>query len=197
MSQIRLLRPPLATNRLRLIYLGRIITDGTRLVPWLVALFQKQQEQQVDESRGSVLESIEGAVKHALGDDSTSHYISGKGKPSLHSRQSSLDAKRGKDKGKAREVDERKENHPAAGRKIWLHCSVGEPGSYDKDAETAPEVRQPSVMANQQPVAGFDRLREAGFSEDEIANMRAQFHADGPGDTVVAGGKTCCNNPYI
>ena len=39
------------------------------------------------------------------------------------------------------------------------------------------------------PLTGFDRLREAGFSEDEITNIRAQFHNDtlGSPTTETAG----------
>ncbi|CAE7231677.1 unnamed protein product [Rhizoctonia solani] len=35
---IRSLRPPLEQRRLRLVHAGRLLTDGTRLVPWLEAL---------------------------------------------------------------------------------------------------------------------------------------------------------------
>ncbi|KAH7345274.1 DUF2407 ubiquitin-like domain-containing protein [Rhizoctonia solani] len=35
---IRSLRPPLERRRLRLVHAGRLLTDGTRLVPWLEAL---------------------------------------------------------------------------------------------------------------------------------------------------------------
>ncbi|KAF9897418.1 hypothetical protein BX616_005638, partial [Lobosporangium transversale] len=39
------------------------------------------------------------------------------------------------------------------------------------------EVSPPSPVATPQPI-GFDRLREAGFSEDEIRSIRRQFHAN-------------------
>ncbi|KAG2138571.1 DUF2407 C-terminal domain-containing protein [Suillus bovinus] len=53
----------------------------------------------------------------------------------------------------------------------WLHCSVGpviEPGESE---EEKPQVAQ------LQPLRGFDRLAAAGFSEDDIANFRRQFHS--------------------
>ncbi|KAH7924545.1 hypothetical protein BV22DRAFT_1112770 [Leucogyrophana mollusca] len=53
----------------------------------------------------------------------------------------------------------------------WLHCSVGpviEPGA---DAEEKPQEAQ------LQPLRGFDRLATAGFSEEDIANFRRQFHS--------------------
>ncbi|KAG2082415.1 DUF2407 C-terminal domain-containing protein [Suillus cothurnatus] len=53
----------------------------------------------------------------------------------------------------------------------WLHCSVGpviEPGEIE---EEKPQVAQ------LQPLRGFDRLAAAGFSEDDIANFRRQFHS--------------------
>ncbi|KAF9222984.1 hypothetical protein BS17DRAFT_707650 [Gyrodon lividus] len=53
----------------------------------------------------------------------------------------------------------------------WLHCSVGpqvEPGT---ETEEKPQVAQ------LQPLRGFDRLATAGFSEEDIANFRRQFHS--------------------
>ncbi|OAX33364.1 hypothetical protein K503DRAFT_869599 [Rhizopogon vinicolor AM-OR11-026] len=53
----------------------------------------------------------------------------------------------------------------------WLHCSVGpkiEPGESEEE--------QP-LVAQLQPLRGFDRLAAAGFSEEDIANFRRQFHS--------------------
>ncbi|KAG6837807.1 hypothetical protein H0H93_016175 [Arthromyces matolae] len=53
----------------------------------------------------------------------------------------------------------------------WMHCSVGlrlEPGeSEEGNLQTA----------QLQPVRGFDRLSSVGFSEEDIANFRRQFHS--------------------
>jgi hypothetical protein len=68
------MRPTLSTNRLRLIYLGRIISDGTRLVPWTEAILQRQREQEQAASKqngGLTFAAIEGAVMHVLGEDAT------------------------------------------------------------------------------------------------------------------------------
>ncbi|KAJ3557177.1 hypothetical protein NM688_g1612 [Phlebia brevispora] len=59
---------------------------------------------------------------------------------------------------------------------IWLHCSVGpqlQPGEADET-----KVQQ----AQLKPLRGFDRLAAAGFSEQDIANIRSQFHAHSSGD---------------
>ncbi|KAF8517414.1 DUF2407 C-terminal domain-containing protein [Hysterangium stoloniferum] len=56
---------------------------------------------------------------------------------------------------------------------IWLHCSVGpvmEVGEEDDGGTT---------QATQiQPLRGFDRLQAAGFSEEDIASIRRQFHSE-------------------
>lgn len=49
---------------------------------------------------------------------------------------------------------------------VTLHCSVSERLSV--------EQLEPSAQLNAAP-SGFDRLREAGISEDEIQNLRADF----------------------
>ncbi|KIJ54915.1 hypothetical protein M422DRAFT_101876, partial [Sphaerobolus stellatus SS14] len=53
----------------------------------------------------------------------------------------------------------------------WLHCSVGpvmDIGETDEiDTVQAAQIR---------PLRGFDRLQAAGFSEEEIASIRRQFH---------------------
>lgn len=36
--------------------------------------------------------------------------------------------------------------------------------------------------AQLKPLRGFDRLAAAGFSQDDIANIRSQFHANSAGD---------------
>ena len=44
---------------------------------------------------------------------------------------------------------------------------------------------QPLILeqtAQLKPLRGFDRLAAAGFSEQDIANIRLQFHAHSAGD---------------
>ncbi|KIK23496.1 hypothetical protein PISMIDRAFT_100371 [Pisolithus microcarpus 441] len=52
----------------------------------------------------------------------------------------------------------------------WLHCSVGPVIERGTESEENPQVAQI------QPLRGFDRLATAGFSEEDIANFRRQFH---------------------
>ncbi|KAJ1922629.1 hypothetical protein IWQ60_006396 [Tieghemiomyces parasiticus] len=48
---------------------------------------------------------------------------------------------------------------------VFIHCAVSDPPPPETTSEPAPPT----------PV-GFDRLRDAGFSEQEIGNIRDQFH---------------------
>ncbi|KAI0769097.1 DUF2407 ubiquitin-like domain-containing protein [Trametes elegans] len=58
----------------------------------------------------------------------------------------------------------------SAPRTTWLHCSVG-------PQLTEGEVEESKIQTAQlKPLRGFDRLAAAGFSEQEIANIRLQFH---------------------
>ncbi|KAG1723036.1 DUF2407 C-terminal domain-containing protein [Suillus paluster] len=71
------------------------------------------------------------------------------------------------ERASARSQESSKEDHLVT----WLHCSVGpqiEPGESE---EEKPQVAQ------LQPLRGFDRLTAAGFSEEDIANFRRQFHS--------------------
>lgn len=59
----------------------------------------------------------------------------------------------------------------AAHDRLWIHCAMGEQLS---DEEFEQEEREPTQSTLPLPV-GFDRLRSAGFSDDDIASLRAQF----------------------
>ncbi|KIK23484.1 hypothetical protein PISMIDRAFT_66500, partial [Pisolithus microcarpus 441] len=61
------------------------------------------------------------------------------------------------------------ESHPPAQSSMmtWLHCSVGPAVERDMESEETPQI---------QPLKGFDRLATAGFSEEDNANIRRQFH---------------------
>ncbi|KAI8092510.1 uncharacterized protein BX664DRAFT_261085 [Halteromyces radiatus] len=50
---------------------------------------------------------------------------------------------------------------------VFIHCSVSD---YKPEKKTI--NNQPQMTAS----IGFDRLREAGFSEEDIRNIRTQFH---------------------
>jgi len=56
-------------------------------------------------------------------------------------------------------------------KRIWLHCSVGE--AMD-DGEIEGERIQTTQIT---PLQGFDRLREAGFSDEDIETMRQEFRS--------------------
>ncbi|CDO69880.1 hypothetical protein BN946_scf184884.g39 [Trametes cinnabarina] len=70
------------------------------------------------------------------------------------------------------------EEAPAAtSQTTWLHCSVGpqlSEGEEDEDNKVQ--------TAQLKPLRGFDRLAAAGFSEEDIANIRLQFHTHSAGD---------------
>ena len=129
-------------RRLRLIQLGRLLTDGTFLVPYTVQLLSKRAKlvQKATKPNSQVLlEGLE-AVGREIGvsvrgsaSNATATAPDEKGK-----RRASLDIKgKGKEKdqwnkleGTEAEEDER----------VWLQCSVGEPmeeeeltGEQDKD----------------------------------------------------------------
>ncbi|GJE91718.1 DUF2407 ubiquitin-like domain-containing protein [Phanerochaete sordida] len=58
----------------------------------------------------------------------------------------------------------------------WLHCSVGPKLEPGEEEETKVQ------KAQLKPLRGFDRLAAAGFSQEDIANIRSQFHANSAGD---------------
>lgn len=149
--KIRGARPDLADRRLRLIHAGRILPDTTYVYDWLYSLEERQ--------------------KRATGykEDSTA--------PAPHQHHGTV---------------------------IWMHCSVGpklEPGEESQEerqqvclvcsclycASLGPYqpccVCIPSIglstlkTAQLQPARGFDRLAAVGFSEEDIANFRRQFHS--------------------
>jgi hypothetical protein len=64
-----------------------------------------------------------------------------------------------------------KEREPVPDR-LWIHCSMGEPLS---DEEFEEEEREKQVQSTLPLPLGFDRLRSAGFSDEDIASLRLQF----------------------
>jgi DUF2407 C-terminal domain len=66
--------------------------------------------------------------------------------------------------------------------RLWIHCSLGEQLS---DEEFEKEERVNQTQSTLPLPVGFDRLRSAGFTDDDIASLRAQFqrfHASRTGD---------------
>jgi hypothetical protein len=80
-----------------------------------------------------------------------------------HSRQHSIPAIPSSVKGKEKE--------PVADR-LWIHCSMGEALS---DEEFEEEEREKQTQTTLPLPVGFDRLRSAGFSDEDISSLRAQF----------------------
>ncbi|KAI5477785.1 hypothetical protein MNV49_005869 [Pseudohyphozyma bogoriensis] len=169
--RIRFLRPNLNVDgrprRLRLIQLGRLLTDGIFLVPYTVQLLSRRARLVKEQSKGGgelLLEGLEAVgreigVNVRGGDEKEAEDTKGKGK--------------GKGKGKAKEKawDGLKGTEAEEDNRVWLHCSVGE---VMEDDEIEGERVQTSQIT---PLQGFDRLRDAGFSDEDIASMREEFRA--------------------
>lgn len=210
-------------RRLRLIHLGRLLTDGTLLVPWTRTLLDR---------RARATDRLDlSAVAIDLAKTTASSTVS------TTAVASSDDA--------AKSSTAPPPPAPAATtEKIWLHCSVGEPmsahelaqemgllsasatastaqsgtatprpnlaprgqGSASGQATPTPagggedtgepqrqgqgeaqynddddDVDEDELARRRQegqirPLQGFDRLRDAGFSEQEIETIRQEFH---------------------
>lgn len=124
--RIRLLRPgTLASRRLRLIYLGRILTDGVLLVPWTAALLERQKQYEAGQSRllDDAIEGLEGVVRSVR-----------------TAGETSVSEEDAKGKGKAIAKGETMVEQKA----IWLNCSVGEVEEPDAPVPTveAEQVRR-------------------------------------------------------
>ncbi|GAA5877416.1 hypothetical protein JCM16303_003324 [Sporobolomyces ruberrimus] len=165
-KRLRLIRPNSLQDeegrprRLRLIQLGRMLVDGVFLVPYTLQLAsnrKKLEQSMEDGGGGGIVDRVGSLVKDAVGNRKKSF-------EGQEDDQSGLE--RGEAKGKDRENNGLSE----AAEQIWLHCSVGD---VIEDEEVVTEL--PSATEQTTPLQGFDRLREAGFSEEEIENMRAEF----------------------
>lgn len=200
-------------RRLRLIQLGRLMTDGTYLVPYTRQLLERRAKlagRTDAQTVGAAAEEVLDAVAGVVGGGSRRR--SG----SLGSRREHVDATgalaNGKGKGKEKEREprtrEQRRNATIAEAKasddsVWLQCAVGEP-MEDAEEEMATsaaaavedkeQVSGTWVVARHAsrklicgyvagalqtpqivPLQGFDRLRDAGFSEEDIESMRAEF----------------------
>jgi hypothetical protein len=64
--------------------------------------------------------------------------------------------------------------------RVWIHCSVGPVlSAHELATESSPLLSEAAPSYTQPPPApqGFDRLLSQGFSESEVAALRAQFAA--------------------
>lgn len=162
-----------------------MLTDGIYLAPWIQSLLEKKGQQNYEQASSSTSSTSK-----------SSSSINGKGK-----------------------------NSSAQMQTVWLQCVVGNHLSEEEENAPTPKentttsttrtrTEQPSLDNNSQDeletateqeqeneshlqgALGFDRLREAGFSDSDIASMRQQFHHsrqfDGLGNDEIAPGGTIC-----
>ncbi|KAI0754789.1 DUF2407 ubiquitin-like domain-containing protein [Daedaleopsis nitida] len=92
----------------------------------------------------------------------------------LYSRIASLEQRRLS--RNAAEDDHVGDDPDAPAPPTWLHCSVGPQLREGEEEEGRLQTAQ------LKPLRGFDRLAAAGFSEQDIANIRLQFHTHSAGD---------------
>ncbi|ODQ68463.1 hypothetical protein NADFUDRAFT_81421 [Nadsonia fulvescens var. elongata DSM 6958] len=69
--------------------------------------------------------------------------------------------------------------------KIYIHCSVGEDLSAEELAEENKLDNRPQPHSTLPELRGFDRLRNAGFTQEDIDNMRQQFNSVYDGITTT------------
>ncbi|BGP29906.1 hypothetical protein JCM10296v2_001658 [Rhodotorula toruloides] len=161
--RIRLLRPDTLTEdgkprRLRLIQLGRLLPDGVFLLPYTLQLVSRRAKA-VSPNPAADVGVKEGlqAVGRGIG-----KVVRGTMGERVREDEMSL-LEKGRDDERGAEDGEEEEEQ------VWLHCSVGEPIEEEEPVE---EKDQTAQIA---PLQGFDRLRDAGFSEQDIENLRAEF----------------------
>ncbi|GAA6060156.1 hypothetical protein JCM10212_001453 [Sporobolomyces blumeae] len=175
--RLRLLRPTTlndgdAPRRLRLIHLGRLLVDGVFLVPWTTQLLANRAK--LDPSttnptsgdRGGIVERMSGVVRGAVRKSLDGSAASTNEQDEMERGRAGTGTGSGKVEGKGKVPLGKAEG---ADEQIWLHCSVGEAIQEDDVPTETPPTEQMT------PLQGFDRLREAGFSEAEIESMRAEF----------------------
>ncbi|KAI0712406.1 DUF2407 ubiquitin-like domain-containing protein [Earliella scabrosa] len=95
----------------------------------------------------------------------------------LYARIASLEQRRRKPSNTSGSSDEAEFEDPnAPAPPTWIHCSVGPQLKEGEEEDSRVQTAQ------LKPLRGFDRLAAAGFSEQDIANIRLQFHAHSAGD---------------
>lgn len=148
-------RPAYRGKHLRIIHAGRVLDDTTRVPvpePGPEPSSSSSSSSSTRET-GSLPEDIRpnGKGRPANGGNASTLAmdVKGKGTPPLESN--------GNGSPHA--------TNPASSQTIYLHCAVSD---FASEAQTEPPLR---------PQLGLERLLSVGFSEDEVANIRAQFHA--------------------
>ncbi len=171
-SQIRAARSQLGDRRLRLIHQGQLLADTAQLYPRIASAQERRRK------------SGAGSSSPVGGTPDGDEGMGGVG------------------------MDAAEEKGSAAGT-TWLHCSVGPQLKKGEVEDEKVQVRvlylpscyPPRCMeahgrmctilnrsclllqtAQLKPLRGFDRLAAAGFSEQDIANIRLQFHTHSAGD---------------
>ncbi|GAA5938698.1 hypothetical protein JCM3775_001966 [Rhodotorula graminis] len=173
--RLRLLRPKTLfeddkPRRLRLIQLGRLLPDGVFLVPYTAQLLSKRAQLDQGSAGDSALREGLQAVGRGLGKvvRGTASAVSGPTRAA--EGEDDLDAL---ERGAAGGSGEDREGEEGATvqeeEQIWLHCSVGD---VEQDEEPAEDTNQAAQIT---PLQGFDRLRDAGFSEEDIEQLRTEF----------------------
>ncbi|KZS90396.1 hypothetical protein SISNIDRAFT_475296 [Sistotremastrum niveocremeum HHB9708] len=63
---------------------------------------------------------------------------------------------------------------PSAAPSVWIQCAIGP--ALEEGEEDVTRTQQAAAQLT--PLRGFDRLANAGMSDEEIAVIRRQFHAE-------------------
>ncbi|GAA5904622.1 hypothetical protein JCM8208_004832 [Rhodotorula glutinis] len=173
--RLRLLRPKTLfeddkPRRLRLIQLGRLLPDGVFLVPYTAQLLSKRAQLDQGNAGDSALREGLQAVGRGLGKvvRGTASAVSGPAR--TVEGEDDLDAlERGAAGGAGEEEGEEESAAVQEEEQIWLHCSVGD---VEQDEDPTEETNQAAQIT---PLQGFDRLRDAGFSDEDIEQLRTEF----------------------
>ncbi|KAI8324000.1 hypothetical protein GQ54DRAFT_86031 [Martensiomyces pterosporus] len=62
------------------------------------------------------------------------------------------------------------------GERHFIHCLASDITPAERQAGSPQQQQQQAASDEIQPARGFDRLRESGFSEEDIQGIRQQFH---------------------
>jgi len=125
----------------------------------MTSLLQRQRTQEERENRSNIGDLLEGVVNRAVhsfdesgSNTNVSHEDRHNGKQSTNTYENhDGDLKKpltSIDKGKGKQKSSSEKKDPLGGLKIWLHCSVGEPGSLEQETETPVEQQQVSMTAD-------------------------------------------------
>ncbi|KAG0071182.1 hypothetical protein BGZ89_011351 [Linnemannia elongata] len=176
-DKIKEARSSIENKYLRLIHSGKILVDNKTLIESLPkSLFtQVEVPHQHHQSRlSSSVEAVEAAANNILA-----------GIASRTSGEKPNDGKKGQGCGNLYRKQEQQQ-YQRKTEERWIKSDVQDSCIASEDdedetrdgAEEDEEEEEEELSHVMTPQAtGFDRLREAGFSEDEIRSIRRQFHA--------------------